>query len=39
VHDRGVVAAAESLSDSGQGEVGQFAAEVHGHLAGVDQDP
>lgn len=34
VHHRGVVTA-ERLADLGQGEVGEFAAEVHGDLAGL----
>src|SRR5439155_24229667 len=39
VHHGGVVAAAEGLTDTGQRQVGQLAAQVHGDLAGVDQDP
>src|SRR5664279_2904383 len=34
VHDGGVIAAAERLTDLGQGEVRQLAAEVHGDLPG-----
>src|SRR3954449_13233630 len=32
----GVVAASESLSDRGKGEVGELAAEVHRHLASIN---
>ena len=36
-HDRGVVAPAELPADLGQGEVGQLAAQVHGHVAHVHE--
>ena len=33
IHHRGVIAPAQRLADLGQGDVGFFAHQVHGHLA------
>ena len=39
VHDGGVVLAAELVADFGQGQFGQFAAQIHGDLARVGDLP
>src|SRR5680860_41172 len=37
VQHRGVVAATEAAADLGKRKIGELPAEIHGHLAGVDE--
>ena len=39
MHNGGVIPPAEGLADFWQRELGELAAEVHGDLAGVNQNP